>query len=215
MMDTDSLIDSLAADLRPVAAGTPDRLVLLALAAAMPLVLFIVVMPIGLRPDLAVAITGSMFWMKLAYTSAIGAIAVAAAALLFRPDTTPPRWLWLLAVPVAVFVAGTIREAVSMPASDFMAVWFGPSWPVCSALILALSLPVAAALTLVARRLAPTRLRATGATIGLASGGISAALYSLHCPEAGASFVLTWYTLGMIAPTVIGAFLGPHLLRWT
>lgn len=213
-MDTDSLIDSLAAGLRPVVSRTPHRLVMLALAVAVPLVLLIVIMPIGLRPDLAVAVTGSMFWMKIIYTATIGAVAVAAAAVLFRPETAPPRWLWLLAVPVAVFVAGSIREAVSMPPSDFMAVWFGPSWRVCSGLILALSLPVAAALTLVARRLAPTRLRATGAMIGLASGGLSAALYSLHCPEAGASFVLTWYTLGMMAPAVAGALLGPRLLRW-
>lgn len=213
-MDTDSLIDSLTADLRPVAPGTPHRLVILALAVAVPIVLLIVIMPVGLRPDLAIAVTGSMFWMKLAYTATIGVVAVAAAAVLFRPETSPPRWLWLLAVPVAVFVAGSIREAASMPSSDFMAVWFGPSWPVCSGLILALSLPVAAALTLVARRLAPTRLRATGAMIGLASGGLSAALYSLHCPEAGASFVLTWYTLGMMAPAVAGALIGPRLLRW-
>ncbi len=213
-MDTGSLIDSLAADLRPVARGTPLRLVLLALAVAVPLVLLIVIAPIGLRPDLAVAVTGSMFWMKLAYTATIGVVAVVAAAALFRPEASPPRWLWLLAVPVAVFAVASIREAASMPSSAFMPIWFGPSWPVCSGFILALSLPVAAALTLVARRLAPTRLHATGAVIGLASGGFAAALYSLHCPEAGASFVLTWYTLGMIAPAVVGALLGPRLLRW-
>jgi hypothetical protein len=63
--------------------------------------------------------------------------------------------------------------------------------------------------------MAPTRLRATGAVIGLAAGGISAALYSLHCPEAGASFVLTWYTLGILAPALLGALLGPRLLRWS
>lgn len=214
-MDTGSLIDSLAADLQPAAGRTPRRLVTLALLAAMPLVLLLVITPIGLRPDLAVAVTGSMFWMKLAYTAAIGAIGVAAAAVLFRPETAPPRWLWLLAVPVVVFLAGAIREALSMPAPDFMGVWFGPSWTVCSALISGLSLPVAAALVWAARRLAPTRLRATGAAIGLASGGVSAALYSLHCPEAGASFVLTWYTLGILIPAALGALLGPRLLRWT
>lgn len=213
-MDTDALIDSLAAGLRPAEGRTPRRLVTLALIVAVPVVLFLVVMPIGLRPDLAVAVTGSMFWMKLAYTATIGAIGVAAAAVLFRPETTPPRWLWLLAVPVVVFFAGAVREALSMPAPDFMGVWFGPSWTVCSALIFGLSLPVAVSLIWVARRLAPTRLRATGAMIGLASGGVSATLYSLHCPEAGASFVLTWYTLGILIPAALGALLGPRLLRW-
>ena len=72
----------------------------------------------------------------------------------------------------------------------------------------------AGALVFVVRQFAPTRLRATGAVIGLAAGAASATLYSLHCPEAGASFVLTWYSLGIAAATAIGAALGPRLLRW-
>ena len=54
-------------------------------------------------------------------------------------------------------------------------------------LISLFALPVAGALVFFARRFAPMRLRATGAVIGLASSAVSATLYSLHCPEAGAN----------------------------
>jgi hypothetical protein len=81
-------------------------------------------------------------------------------------------------------------------------------------LISLFALPVVGALVFFARRFAPTRLRATGAVIGLASSAVSATLYSLHGPEVGASFVLTWYSLGIVVATAIGAALGPRLLRW-
>ena len=81
-------------------------------------------------------------------------------------------------------------------------------------LISLFALPAAGALEFFARRFAPMRLRATGAVIGLASSAVSATLSSLHCPEAGASFVLTWYSLGIVAATALGAALGPRLLRW-
>ena len=38
--------------------------------------------------------------------------------------------------------------------------------------------------------------------------------FDLHCPEAAATFVLVWYTLGMVLAMVGGALLAPRLLRW-
>ena len=64
------------------------------------------------------------------------------------------------------------------------------------------------------RRLAPTRLRAAGAAAGLSAGACAAAVYCLHCPEASAIFVLTWYSLGIALAGALGALLGPRLLRW-
>jgi hypothetical protein len=36
----------------------------------------------------------------------------------------------------------------------------------------------------------------------------------LHCPEMGAPFIGTWYLLGILIRTVLGALLGKTLLRW-
>ena len=62
--------------------------------------------------------------------------------------------------------------------------------------------------------LAPTRLRLAGAAAGFAAGAIGALVYTLHCPELDAPFLAVWYVSGMLIPTVVGAFVGPRLLRW-
>jgi hypothetical protein len=54
----------------------------------------------------------------------------------------------------------------------------------------------------------------TGAVIGLGAGAAAATVYCLHCPEASATFVLSWYSLGIGFAATIGAAIGPRLLRW-
>ena len=213
-MDTERLIESLTADVPPVARRSSALRLALSLAVAVAVVLVLIAATLGFRPDLDLAMAGTMFWLKLAYTGSLALVALAALPSLLRPEARPPRWLWLLAVPVALLGLVTAWELSAMPYDEFIGVWLGRTWRVCSALIFVFAVPVAAALTLVARRFAPTRLRATGALIGLASGAVAATLYSLHCPEAGASFVLTWYSGGIALAALAGALLGPRLLRW-
>jgi hypothetical protein len=49
---------------------------------------------------------------------------------------------------------------------------------------------------------------------GLAAGATATLVYCLHCPESTASFVVTWYSLGIGLAGLVGAWLGPRLLRW-
>ena len=105
-------------------------------------------------------------------------------------------------------------EMAQAPRSQWLAMWLGHSWKVCSTLVFVLSVPIFAGLLWSFRRLAPTRLRLAGATAGLAAGGWAAMLYCLHCPEVSAIFVLTWYTLGIGMACALVALLGPRLLRW-
>jgi hypothetical protein len=78
-----------------------------------------------------------------------------------------------------------------------------------------LSIPAFAILIILARRLAPTNLTRAGAYIGLMAGGFGAAGYALHCGEDSMLFVATAYTLAISEMAVLGALLGPRLLRWT
>lgn len=212
-MRTDALIEALAADTRPVRRGIVGRRIASALLLAVPLVLAMV-LAMGIRRDLAWAVQQPTIWLKFGYTLTLGAIGLAGVRVLVRPERAPPAWLWLILAPVGVAVVAAFDEWLATPQAAWLHLWLGPSWRMCSGLIFGLSLPIAAALTLIARRLAPTRLRATGAVIGLASAATAAALYALHCPEMGAAFVLTWYSLGILAGVAAGALLGPRLLRW-
>jgi hypothetical protein len=38
--------------------------------------------------------------------------------------------------------------------------------------------------------------------------------YALACPEVSLTFVAIWYSLGIALAGVLGAFLGPRVLRW-
>lgn len=65
-----------------------------------------------------------------------------------------------------------------------------------------------------ARQFAPTRPRAAGAAVGLVTASVAATLYGLHCPERAATFVVVWYSLGILLATLVGGLLGGRLLRW-
>ncbi|MFM2301811.1 MAG: hypothetical protein RLZZ84_1547, partial [Pseudomonadota bacterium] len=128
--------------------------------------------------------------------------------------SAPIGWLWLIALPVVGLTAASLLELADAPRAQWLALWLGMSWKVCSALVFLLSAPIFVGLLWAFRRLAPTRLRAAGGTAGLAAGAWSATLYCLHCPEVSAIFVLTWYSLGIALAACAGMAAGPRLLRW-
>jgi hypothetical protein len=121
-----------------------------------------------------------------------------------------------MGIPVAViamWVLAVMTLAAASP-QDRARLILGATAVVCPFLITLVAAPLFAALLVVMRSLAPTRLRWAGAASGFAAGSIGALVYTLHCPELAAPFLGIWYLLGMLIPTAIGAWLGPRLLRW-
>jgi len=211
---TEDLIARLAQDLRPAARNLVARRLGLAVALAMPVSLVAVAVLLGLRSDMAQAMASRMFWMKLAYAAAYATVGVVCVERIARPAGAPGgRLRWLAAPMIGIAVVAVVQIAQATPARAH-ALIMGDSAMVCPWYIAASSLPLLVALVWAVRGLAPTRLRLAGALIGLTSGGFGAMVYCLHCPEAGAPFVAIWYSLGMLLPCVIGAALGPRLLRW-
>jgi hypothetical protein len=174
----------------------------------------VVVLALGLRPDLDIAMHGFAFWMKWGYTISLLVVALAMTVQLARPDGGRMRWLWLAAIPVFLLACVGVVELIRTPPAEWLAMWLGHSWMVCPWLVLVLAMPIFIGLLWSFRRLAPTRLRAAGAAAGLAAGAFAATVYCLHCPEVSAIFVLTWYSLGILLAASVGALLGPRLLRW-
>ncbi|MDF0542947.1 DUF1109 domain-containing protein [Sphingobium sp. H39-3-25] len=213
-MQTDDLIRSLAGHVAPVSRHQVERRVALGIGGGAVVTLAAITLALGFRPDLGAAMHGFSFWMKSLYTMSLAIGAIAATVHLSRPDATRARWLWLLAIPLGLLACMAAGELFHTPMDGWMPLWLGGSWTICSMLIAGLSVPIFIGLLWAFRQLAPTRLRLAGAAAGLASGGCAATLYGLHCPEASAMFVLTWYTLGMGLATLAGAFFGPRLLRW-
>jgi len=213
-MDTDTLIRSLAEDVKPVPRHAIGRRITIGLGLGGAATVALIGWWLGFRPDFDVAMRGYSFWMKWIYTGTLATVAVAATIRLARPEPTRLRWLWVLAIPVLLLATIGIVEMMHVPPGDWLAMWLGRSWKQCPWIVLRLSIPTFIGLLWSYRRLAPTRLRLAGAVAGLAAGACAATLYCLHCPEASAIFVLTWYTLGIGLAAAFGALVGPRLLRW-
>jgi hypothetical protein len=213
-MRTDELIAALAADAQPVPPGAlRGRLALaslIATAAAVALVLVV----LGLRPDIHFAMRKATFWIKAAYTLALGACGFSLTLRMGRPGAKPGAALVLAPAIFAALAALAAAELLLAPKSARMHDLMGISWQLCPFLIVAISAPVFAATIWALRGMAPIQLRAAGAAAGLLAGGVGASVYGLHCQELSPAFVVVWYSLGVFVCAAIGVFLGPRLLRW-
>ena len=213
-MITEDLVRILASDVRAVPRNAVGQRIAFGILSGAAISLLLVGGVVGIRPDLDVAILDFPFWVKWAYTASLGVGAVLTTASLARPESTRPRWLWLLGVPVLLLTAIGIAQMAHASPQDWQALWLGRSWRLCPWTILLLSAPIFVGLLWSFRQFAPARPRAAGAAAGLAAGAWSATLYCLHCPEVSAIFVLTWFSLGIGLAAAAGAVLGRPLVRW-
>lgn len=212
-MLTMTLIDDLASDLRPVIPRRGTSTLLPGLLGGAFLSFAAVAGSLGVQPGLATLAHGAPLAMKLSYTGALAAIAFGALGALAVPGRRPVSWRWA-ALPAAILAALAFYQLGGGIGQSATSQILGSTWFLCPARIAAFSLPLAAGLTMMVRRLAPTNLRRAGAAIGLTSGALAAAIYALACAENSAAFVLIWYSLGIGATTLAGALAGPRLLRW-
>lgn len=210
---SEQLIDRLCADLRPARHVVARRLAGGA-GAGLAVSALLLLLLLGPRPDLALAAATPMFWVKAGYAFALAAVGFWAAERAARPaGKAEPRLRWLLA-PLGIVALLAVLQLMAAPPPMQRTLVLGGSAAVCPWLIMLLSVAPFAGLTWAMRGLAPTRLRLAGAVAGLAAGGTGAFVYAVHCTELGAPFLTLWYTLGIAAVALVGALVGPRLLRW-
>jgi hypothetical protein len=211
---TDDLISQLTTDLRPVPARRLGVWLLTAILAG-AVVAFVVMVPwIGLRADLPGAFGDPIFWTKFAYTLAFAVLGLWSAERLSRPGGSMRLpIIGAIALVVITGIAGLMQLMMASP-NQISGLIMGGTALVCPFYILALSVPLFAAITLVMRRLAPTNLTAAGFASGLAAGAASCWVYAFHCGENGLPFITLWYTAGILGVALVGAFFGRYLLRW-
>lgn len=213
-MRTDELIEAMAADATPVGRSeVQSRLMFTALAGG--LVAFLLVMLwLGVRPDISQAIKGGFFWIKAAYTTTLGLTFFWCCERLARPGVSANRALAVIAIILLAFVGAGLVQMLGDDPATRMAELRGVSWTVCTRNILALGAPMTLIVLVTLRGLAPTRPMLAGLVAGGFSGGVAATVYGLHCPEATLVFVALWYTLGVAMCALLGATIGRFLLRW-
>lgn len=211
-MRTHELVRGLVADL-PTPSGSVAKAISVALALSVAFSMTLMVLWLGLRPELDKAMLSAAFWMKAGYTFLIGTAGLAALERLGRPGASAAPAFVIVAVAVVSIALAGAAELMMVPAADRSTLWLGNSSLFCPWGIVALSIPVLIAGFLALRRLAPTRFALAGAAAGLMAGGYGACIYSLHCTEQTLPFLATWYTLG-VALIAVAGILFSRLLRW-
>lgn len=212
MMHTDELIADLAT--RPSPLVRPGLRLVMAMAAGWTFAFAGLVIVRG-SPLAAVAQTGvTPFALKFGYSLALAMLAGTAAFAAGRPGQSPWGRAMLIALPFAVIFVSAVLELAERPRAEWAAMLFGSSFVGCIAAISITSLPVFGALIWAFRELAPIRPSTAGFLIGLSAGASGAVAYALYCDETTASFLLASYTAGVLVPAIVGAVLGPRLLRW-
>jgi hypothetical protein len=212
-MKTDHLIALLSEDLTPARRGMVLGWLLLGLMGGGMLAVLAMMMTLKPRPDLALAMAGGPFWMKITYTATLAVLGLVIVQRQARAGAQSRTPIMALAAPVVALI---VLAAVQLSAyqADSAALLMGQTWTVCPWAILALAVPVYAGLLLALRQLAPTRLPLAGAAAGLAAGAVAATIYGFHCPETAAPFILVWYSLGIVLAAGLGSLVGRFALRW-
>ena len=213
-MKTDELVAFLAAGADAVESNVVARRYALSLGwGAFGATLLMSVL-LGVRADIETAARLPMFWVKLAFPASLAVASLIAASRLSRPGGRLGGTRSAVVVPVIVIWLYAAWVLLGAPPAERADLVMGRTWKYCLVGIPTLAVPVFCAALWAMKGLAPTRLALAGAAAGLLSGATAALVYALHCPEMEAPFLGVWYVAGMAVPVVVGALLGPLVLRW-
>ena len=213
-MKTEDLVAALSSHIEPVNRRLVSRTVYVALAAGTAVAVGIMLVGLGIRPDVMTARALMFLLLKLAFTVGIVGVALVYLTRLARPGgerKTPS------VSPVIPFAAIVLLSAISLgfaPSSHWNKMVMGDQWLECLLSIPIIAIVPFAVIIAAVRRAAPTNLARTGAFAGLVAGGVSAMAYALHCTDDSLPFVAVWYGGTIVLCTLAGAILGPRLLRW-
>lgn len=213
-MKTDDLISLLATGNTPVRQHATTQALLLAICAGGALSLLTLAGRMGLPANLLSSMQLPALWIKLLPLVALAVAGFVLTHRLARPGARIGAAGWGIALPLlAIWLLALVTLMQAAP-EERLPLLLGRTWRVCILNILTFSAPVLAAAFMALRSLAPTRPALAGAAAGMLAGGVGASIYALRCPELAPAFVAVWYIAGIAATALLGAALGPRLLRW-
>jgi hypothetical protein len=213
-MNTDDLVKMLSANVDAVDWRSTSRTILISAALGGLVALAAMIALLGIRADIAGLRSWIFIGAKCAFAGAIIVIALVYLIRIARPGGERRVSVALLVLPLVVALIAIVGSVALIPVSDWRAAVFGEHWLLCLLCIPLGAIFPFAGIVLAMRQFAPTNLTLAGALAGLGAGGISAFVYALHCTDDTLSFIAVWYSLAIAVCTLVGALLGPRLLRW-
>ena len=211
-MKTDRLIEILSTNIEPVERGRIGKSIALALGLG-ALGAFCAMLAIfGPRADF-----GSHPYslaLKLFFTLTLLGAGTAYLARLMHPGRQGRALLGLISLPFLVLAAAAAAALLLAPPSSWRGMVLGAQWASCLYCIPLFALIPFAALIRTLRNGAPTNLAAAGAVAGLVAGAVGAVAYSFHGADDSVPFIAVWYGAAIGLCALVGAILGPRLLKW-
>jgi hypothetical protein len=213
-MRTDSLVDRLTQELRPVRRRNVVREVLLLLLLAVLEIAAFLGMGF-MRPDMPTAMEAPSFWWKLTSMGLIAALGAGVAIVSVDPVRSPRRGLlWILYCLVLIFASGWLIDASGNGLADLVRRLDWQNGLQCVWKMCALSIPPAVALGLLIRRGAPTDRSGTALAAGLSSAAWGAFIFVFACPSDDPLYIAVWYSVGCSLVTAIGRMILIRMSRW-
>lgn len=211
-MKTDQLIDLLSTNVEPVKSGHLKKTLVLALLIGGVAAFCVMLTAVGLRSQVSDKLDPGYLVVKLLFTISLVVLGAMLLTRLMRPGSgernTPAVFPFLM-----IACAGIIAVAFGEPMA-WGRMLFGMHWVTCLVCIPLFAVVPFAALIWALRRGAPTNLTQTGAIAGLVAGALGATAYAFHCPDDSVPYIAIWYGTLVAFCGLIGAILGPRLLRW-
>ena len=213
-MRTESLVDRLSQELRPVRRRSVAREALLLLLLGVVEVAAFLGMGF-MRPDMPVATEAPSFWWKLTSMGLITVLGAGVAILSADPARSPRRGLrWILVCIIAILASGWLIDAA---ANGFAGLVRRLDWLQglqCVWKMIVLSIPPAIGLGGLIRRGAPTDRAGTALAAGLSSAAWGAFVFVFACPSDDPLYIAVWYTVGCSIVTILGRAVLIRLSRW-
>ena len=213
-MKTDELINMLGTNLDPVKGGELRNTLMIALAVGAAATLCLMLVTFGLP---AHALGGGYSGLKvLALAFTLGLVSAGASFLIrsARPGEPGRKLLMLIGLLFfAILSAGFVALVLVHPAA-WGGMVFGPRWAACLICIPLFAVAPFASLVWGLRKGAPTNLMRTGTIAGLVAGALGATVFAFHHSSGSIPFIALWYGGPILLCALVGAILGPRLLRW-
>ena len=213
-MRTDSLIDRLSGDLRPVRPRNILREA--AILAGLAITELVVFLGLGfMRPNMPAALHAPSFWWKLVSMGLVSVLGAGIALGSVDPTRSPRRGLgWLALCIAAIFASGWLIDADQGGLLNLLTRLEWRQGVGCAWRIIALSVPAVIALAFIIRRGAPSDPTGTALAGALASAAWGAFVFVFSCPSNDPLYIAVWYSVGCGIVTLLGQFVLSRFIRW-
>lgn len=209
----DSLIEALAANLRPV---RPLRLregmVLVTVAVAITGAF--VALDLGFRADVLAGQFHALWLLANGLFLMLGLAAASTAVLMASPQVGQDLQGWKWAAATAALLPATALVLLAARTISPPVEWMSPTDRHCLTMGLGLGLLTAAILTWWLRRGAPASPNRAGLLVGIAAGSIGILAFAFSCPSDDLYHVGIWHSAPILVGGLLGRLIVPRFVRW-